>query len=167
LPILVGIGHQRDSSIVDMVAHRSLKTPTAVAEFLIEKMQNTENELFNLIENISNLISNKTSAQSQTLEQIKWRISHRLKNLVDTKQFGLKHLNMSIKNHSYNIVQFHRNKISLVENKINSLSPLNLLKRGYSITVIDSKRVTSVKEVQKGNKVTTILTDGSFTSEIV
>jgi len=61
LPIIAGIGHQRDVSILDMVAHTSVKTPTAAAELLIEYMQQTENEVLNLIADIQQIVQYKVA----------------------------------------------------------------------------------------------------------
>jgi exodeoxyribonuclease VII large subunit len=166
LPILTGIGHQRDVSIVDMVANRSLKTPTAVAEFLIGTLQDTENQLFETTENIVDAVRNLISGQEYFLENIKWKITQRLKSSVERENFELKRLKMSIENATHNAVNFQENRLTLLENKINALSPLNLLKRGYSITLTDNQRLTSSKDVKAGQKIKTILYDGSFESEV-
>jgi exodeoxyribonuclease VII large subunit len=167
LPILAGIGHQRDVSIVDMVAHHSLKTPTAVAEYLIDCLQDAENQLFETAENIVGITQNLIAKQEHYLETVKWKITHQLKSSVERENFELKRLNISLKNNVQNAVSFQQNRLALLENKINTLSPLTLLQRGYSITLLDNQRLTSAKNVKAGQTIKTILWDGSLESEVV
>jgi len=70
LPVISGIGHEKDISIVDMVSHTSLKTPTAVAEFLISEMADFEATIDNLFENISSLVTEKISDEQKRIELI-------------------------------------------------------------------------------------------------
>lgn len=67
LPILTGIGHDKDKSIADEVAHRSLKTPTAVADFLLESFQTCEAELWEQFDNFSKVVKKHLTGQRQRL----------------------------------------------------------------------------------------------------
>lgn len=70
LPVISGIGHEKDVSIVDMVSHTSLKTPTAVAEFLVAKIAEFEDYIDSLFENISSLVLEKLSDEQKRIEII-------------------------------------------------------------------------------------------------
>ncbi|MFN8207917.1 MAG: exodeoxyribonuclease VII large subunit, partial [Bacteroidales bacterium] len=70
LPVLTGIGHEKDDSVVDMVAHTRLKTPTAVAEFLISRVSSYEEQLMELFEEALTLTREKLEMQHNQLENL-------------------------------------------------------------------------------------------------
>ena len=67
LPVITGIGHEQDDSIVDLVAHTRLKTPTAVAAFLVDRMAERNAELDNMVEEITGLVQDKVQMAKQEL----------------------------------------------------------------------------------------------------
>jgi len=82
LPVIAGIGHQRDFTILDMVAHTSVKTPTAVAEFLIAHLQETENDALDVFSDIRSVIKNRIEYELRKTEQAKLRIKQTLLSWV-------------------------------------------------------------------------------------
>ncbi len=74
LPVIVGIGHEKDRSIIDMVSNTSLKTPTAVAEFLVSKSYKFEQEVINLFSNTYTYVSNSINTESNLLETLNLRL---------------------------------------------------------------------------------------------
>jgi len=82
LPVIAGIGHQRDYTILDMVAHTSLKTPTAVAEFLIANLQEAENAAMDLLSDIRSFIKNRIEQELRKADQAKMRIKQTLRSWV-------------------------------------------------------------------------------------
>ena len=86
LPIIAGIGHQRDLSIVDMVVHTSVKTPTAAATFLIEAMEGAKGKLTDTYNAIYHLLRNKLNNQQQRISDISWKIKHALLNKTASKK---------------------------------------------------------------------------------
>ncbi|MFA6581930.1 MAG: exodeoxyribonuclease VII large subunit [Paludibacter sp.] len=167
LPIIAGIGHQRDVTILDMVAHTSLKTPTAVAEFLISSLQETENNLLEIVSNIQNLIQNSIEAQTRFIIQTQMRIKQTLRSWVVQKT----HLLNNQKNRLHTGIRMQllkqNNKLLLLEKNIETHSPSFLLKHGYTITTRNGIRITSVKQVKSGDKIRTFAVDGDFESEVM
>ena len=166
LPILAGIGHQRDLSIVDIVAHESLKTPTAVAEFLIDKMQNAENELFNLAENISDTVLKKIEIKRIYLENAKWKISQRLKSSIEKQKFEIQTKRLRLENAAKNQILHRTNRLNFLEKTLLANSPLNILKKGYTITTLNGRKISPAKELSPGDKITSIFYDGKVESEV-
>ncbi|MHB9055687.1 MAG: exodeoxyribonuclease VII large subunit [Paludibacteraceae bacterium] len=167
LPIIAGIGHQRDISILDMVAHTSLKTPTAVAEFLIHLLQEAENDLFDLVSGIASVAKNQINNQLQQLDLIKFKIKQasrtgylKEKHLFESKQYRLVNLFRQR-------INLENNKLRIFENTLQTRSPKYLLEKGYSITTLNGKRLISKTEIREGDKVRTYLSDGDFESEIL
>jgi len=166
LPIISGIGHQRDISILDMVAHTSVKTPTAVAEFLIFNLQETENQVVEMFSDIRYLVKNRIENEYRTINQAQMRIKHTLRSWVVQKA----HLLDRQKRRLLSNVRLHlvkqNNKLLLLEKNIETHSPGYLLRHGYTITTFNGKRITSVQQVKPGDKVRTYVHDGGFESEV-
>ncbi|MDO9152833.1 MAG: exodeoxyribonuclease VII large subunit [Paludibacter sp.] len=166
LPVITGIGHQRDVSILDMVAHTSVKTPTAAAEFLIETMQQAESAMISLVTEIEQIVSNKIAEQKRFLDQIKWNITQNLQSKVSKKNLLHERQKNRLKSTFRFIVNKQQNKLMLLEKSIESHSPSFLLKHGYTITTLNGKRITSVKQVKAKDIIRTVVHDGGFESEV-
>ena len=167
LPIISGIGHQRDISILDMVAHASVKTPTAAAEFLISIMQESENQVLNLVADIQDIIRTNIENEIRFFDQKKLRIRQILQSWVVQKSYVLERQKSQLK--SMVRMQFLKqsNRLALLEKNIETHSPTFLLKHGYTITTLNGKRITSGKQVKPGDKIRTFVADGEFGSEVV
>ena len=166
LPIIAGIGHQRDISILDMVAHTSVKTPTAAAEFLISAMQQAENQVIDIIADIQSVIKNNIEHQTRFINQKQDRIKQILRSWVVQKT----HLHDKQKSRLKSSIRMQllkqNNKLALLEKNIETHSPSFLLKHGYTITTLNGKRITSAKQVKISDKIRTFVVDGDFESEI-
>lgn len=188
LPIITGIGHERDETILDLVAHTKAKTPTAVAELLInlalteyniindfaidlkkncDRRLQQENQILNHFE-IKNTLSLKNHIQQQTLN-LEW-ITKSLKNFLTnyTKQENqkLQHISKQLCMNSRLQIENKSNEINTTEKYIDLLSPLNMLKKGYTYTLKDGKLVKSKDSLTLGDKITTVFHDGEIASSI-
>lgn len=166
LPIIAGIGHQRDLSIVDMVAHTSVKTPTAAAELLIDKMSIAREQMTDAYTAIYQLLSRRGQQQQQLMTQSGWRIRHALQNKTSLKKIQLEKHKSRLSTAIKLIINNQQNKLTLLDKSIERHSPAFLLQYGYTITTINGKKITSVKEIKSGNKVHTYLSDGDFGSTV-
>lgn len=166
LPVISGIGHQRDVSILDMVAHSSVKTPTAAAEFLISKMKDAENVWKNIFSDISYLVQNKTENEFRKLDQTQMRITHTLRQWVTKRSHAFETHQNRLQNSVRMQIVRQKNKLLILEKSIESHSPSYLLKHGYTITALNGKRISSIKEVKAGDKIRTFVHDGEFESEV-
>lgn len=166
LPIIAGIGHQRDSSILDMVAHTSVKTPTAAAEFLIEQIQDTEKNLNTVAVEIENIVSEKLSDEARKLEFLKIKIKQASKTGLMYETNRLNRYIYRIKSAYKNHILEENNKLNLLHTNINSHSPKFLHERGYTITTLNGKRLTSKNELKPGDKLQTHFADGSVGSRV-
>ncbi|MDD2995661.1 MAG: exodeoxyribonuclease VII large subunit [Paludibacter sp.] len=166
LPIISGIGHQRDFSILDMVAHSSVKTPTAAAELLISKMKDAENVWKNIFSDISYLVQNKTENEFRKLDQTQMRITHTLRQWVTKRSHALETHQNRLQNSVRMQIVRQKNKLLMLEKSIESHSPSYLLKHGYTITALNGKRISSIKEIKAGDRIRTFVHDGEFESEV-
>ena len=167
LPVIAGIGHQRDVSILDMVAHTSVKTPTAVAEFLISKMQTAENMAINVISDIRYIIRTRIETESRLINQTQLQIKQTLRGWVLQKTHMLERQKSRLQSNVRMQLLKQNNKLSLLDKNIETHSPVFLLKHGYTITTLNGKRITSGKQVKSGDQIRTYVSDGDFESEII
>ena len=166
LPIIAGIGHQRDISILDMVAHTSVKTPTAAAEFLISVIQEAEDQVVNLLADIQDIIKNKIENEVRFFDQTRLRIKQILRSWVLQKSYVVERQKNRLKSALRMQLLKQANRLSLLEKNIETHSPAFLLKHGYTITTFNGKRITSSKQVKQGDKIRTFVADGDFGSEV-
>lgn len=166
LPIIAGIGHQRDISILDMVAYTNLKTPTAVAEFLISCLQDAENQVVNIIADIQNLVKSNIENESRFIVQTQMRIKQTLRSWVIQKTHSLDRQKNRLKSTLRMQLLKENNNLALLEKNIETHSPNFLLKHGYTITTLNGKRITSARQVKSGDKILTFVHDGEFGSEV-
>ena len=167
LPIIAGIGHQRDVSILDMVAHTSVKTPTAAAEYLISALEKAEEEIDELASELCNFTSNIIQKEHKSLELYMLKIKQASKTGYLKEQNRLSNYLFQLKSMYRNRIHRETNKLALIATRIETQSPKYLYERGYTITTVHGKRITSALQVKPGDKVTTHLADGHFDSEVV
>jgi exodeoxyribonuclease VII large subunit len=166
LPVIAGIGHQRDISILDMVAHTSVKTPTAAAEFVISIMQNAENKAINILADIQDEIKQRIDFEKRNLDHVQLRLKQTLRNRSLQKTHELEKQKVRLKTAVRMQLLLQTNRLVLFEKNIETHSPSFLLKHGYTITTLNGKRITSAKQVKKGDKIRTFAADGDFGSEV-
>jgi len=167
LPIVSGIGHQRDISILDMVANSSVKTPTAAAELLISVLQNAESRMSSVVADIQHLVKNKIDIENRLINQAQMRIKQTLRSWVLQKVHLLDRQRNSLQSSIRMQLLKQNNKLSLLEKNIETHSPQFLLKHGYTITTLNGKRITSAKQIKSGDQIRTYVGDGDFESQII
>ena len=145
LPIITGIGHDRDESILDMVSHQRVKTPTAAAAFLIDHAQ----AVFEALNDAQQRITRYAQLRFQTQEAQLSTLNTQLSTLVDRKLTN----------------EVHR--LELFEEKLKALDPTLLLRRGYSITLKDGHAVRDPKTLLPGDKIETRLEKGTIKSSVI
>lgn len=138
LPILTGIGHTRDVSVLDMVAFQALKTPTAVAAFLVERMDEQMERMQRLTYRL----------QQTALRQVLLR-RHRVEQLEQRLYAGVQAWAM-----------FRRNHIRMLEQRVETLNPERVYRLGYSLLRKDGRVVRSVADCRQGDTVSAELADG-------
>ena len=144
IPVLTGIGHDHDFHIADMVAHKSVKTPTAAAGFLIDIFAAEEQQVLYLSGRLFSAIETRVIVETNRLENYK-------RNLMEGYRSNISN-------------SMHR--LDMLQQRILSNNPLTLLKKGYSITLCNGKRVYSVDDVVRGNNVKVFMDKGILNCNI-
>lgn len=164
LPIITGIGHERDDTVLDSVAHTRVKTPTAAAEFLIESMNNAADELDTLTVRLQESVRNRLMEEQRKLVSYKNRIPSAAYRRLSGAKLSLLTARKDIVQVVTSSVSRHRHHLELLQQRLTDASPEKQLARGYSITLKDGKVVKDTALIQEGDSVTTRLYQGEFTS---
>ena len=144
LPILSGIGHTRDMSIVDMVAHTSVKTPTAAAEWLIERVAKQVEMISQLVLRLQRATQYAVVQENNKLQAYMQRMSHAAQRLLMQEQ----------------------NRLQMWTKTIELHSPERIFKMGYSLTMVNGKPVMRKEDVKEGDVLKTYLQDGVVESVV-
>jgi exodeoxyribonuclease VII large subunit len=189
LPIITGIGHDRDESILDMVSHTRVKTPTAAAQLLISHLDNTQQRidqcrerliryvqakmetehlrLARLSERIPALFTIVKSRQEAHLGQLQQIIIACIQRRIDREQARLDSLSAKLQPLTSGILQKEHHRLELLTQRTKSLDPAILLKRGYSITLHNGKAVRTPSQLKPGDLLETRLEQGTIRSEVI
>ena len=166
LPIITGIGHERDESILDMISHTRVKTPTAAAAFLIEHLK----EILDVINGSQELITRYAQQKLSTLNSQLSTLSElipRLFSIVKTRQEAkIDTMSQRITMLLERRLLAENHRLQLMEEKLKALDPQLLLKRGYSITLHNGRAVKDATALKAGDEIETRLANGAIHSVV-
>jgi exodeoxyribonuclease VII large subunit len=232
LPVLTGIGHEKDDTIADMVANTRLKTPTAVAEFLIGKFDGAASEIARLESAFFEMITDKINEENQRIEgaarvlkplvnskiervkrllgQFTIELKSMVREAINQQQFHLLHLSDELKSGTHSFIRIrnkelislatnttlkakselntekqkiasnerrlfvgtkqlldkHDNLLKSLEKNKKLVDPIAILRRGFSITLLNGKAVKGADELSGGQQLETILSKGKVKSVV-
>lgn len=166
LPILTGIGHDRDESVVDMVAAVRCKTPTAVAAYLVETMMDLEAELKEMNGALSNALRRVVHEETRSLDLLSHALSGAFRLAVQSALQATDLLEDRLANAFRGYLRDEGHRLELMEKSLTLVSPEAILKKGYSLTMCDGKVVTNAAMLRKGGKLTTYVQNGKVESVI-
>ena len=186
LPVIVGIGHERDVTVLDYVANMRVKTPTAAAEWLIKRGENALEWLRLTGANILQIVSDRIAGSKEQLSRIEALLPtaplvavDREKSRLHTHtmalaQIGarriapeltrLEHTMKSISQAAEVVLRRKSDRLNSLQEMLNALSPEATLRRGYSITRVNGKTVTDASQVSAGAEIETTLANGTIIS---
>ena len=189
IPVLTGIGHSTNETVAEMVAFKNAITPTELADFLIQAFHNFSVPVQQLRETLvstttgiladekAELLGSARYFKSVT-NQLLIHNRHEVRSYARSasqhlvyyfqkkKQLGSDYLNR-LKKSTVSLQRSRTIELANVEKSINLMDPINILKRGFTITLKDGKAVTSLADVKPGDTTTTVTADGTITSAVV
>lgn len=145
IPVVVGIGHDRDQTVLDHVSHTSVKTPTAAAAFIVEHQANALARLQELATRIPQAARTRIESERQRI--------HRIASLLPVSVGRLQ--------------ERIRHRLDMLEQRIMGMNPDTLLRRGYSITTAAGNILHSISQVAEGDILVTRLEDGELHSRVI
>ena len=166
LPIITGIGHERDDTVIDKVAHTRVKTPTAAAEFLIACMDQLANRLDELAYRLQQGVRNRLLWEHRRMEGLKQRIPNAVYKRIGDAKYALLSAQRNLQMASRQFLSIKKHRLELLQQRLNDALPEKQLARGYSITLKDGKAVKDATLLKEGDVVTTRLFNGEVKSVI-
>ena len=191
IPTISAVGHEIDFTIADFVADLRAPTPTGAAEMAVPQLNDVKNYLDQINNRLNKSLINKININKKHLEEIKKhyiftnpisiyqskelvfdgildRLKFSLTNLVHVKEKKYNEIVSSyILKKPYDLIDKKGNRYLQVISKLEALSPLKTLQRGYSITKKDGKVINSVKDVKKDDKLEINLNDGNIDVKVI
>lgn len=166
IPVLIGIGHEIDQSVLDIVAYRSLKTPTAVAAFIIEHNADFESRLEEQFRWIQDQAMDLIRLEQQHLADLAQSLHHGVASRIKLEENKLRHLLSMIGSAGKQLVHLHMKKIDFMHSLLLAIDPDKVLARGYTITTREGRSVSTSKELKEGMSIQSIFYDGIVNSKV-
>lgn len=166
LPVITGIGHERDDTVLDSVAHTRVKTPTAAAELLIQRVGEAAERLEELSARLQQGAYTLLEQEQRRLVTMQARIPALVHRKLFEARFTLLTARKDLSQVTQNLLSRQRHRLELLQQRVADNSPEKLLSRGYSITLKDGKAVTDASLLQPGDQLTTRLLKGEVQSTV-
>ncbi len=188
LPIIVGIGHNRDESVLDLVANMSVKTPTAVAAFLIDRLAAVAARVDAAATSLSKYVTNRIEQEKSRIKYlsivlpslyaaVKSRENMRISRMSDSLYVAVRQIVASEKARLdlmpqrlsgawRQAVTGESHRLQMLEQRVAASDPKRMLARGYTLTLHDGRAVTDLSSLKKGDMLTTLFAGGEVVSEV-
>lgn len=167
LPVLTGIGHERDETVLDYVAHTKVKTPTAAAAFIIEHQAEEAALLDDLYQRITHSAKEQIQREKQRLEHQRAVLPLLFMGFYQKGENKLMLLSQRLSSSAKQSLEREKHSLQLMQQRLDSLDPRLLLKRGYTITTCGGKLVRSIEGLAEGEVLTTQTEKGEIYSKVV
>lgn len=188
IPIITGIGHDRDECILDMVSHTRVKTPTAAAAFLIDHLAEVYDELTELTDRMGHAVRRRLETErvrlaglstrmpmlfslvktreSSRLERLMQRCASAMSAQLSRENHHLEMLSQRLPTAATKILVEQNHRIEMLAQRTASLDPKLVLRRGYSMTLSGGRVVTSADQLMDGEMIETLLANGQIISKV-
>ena len=188
LPVITGIGHDRDESVLDMVSHTRVKTPTAAAAFLVDHLEEVYERVLDAQTELLTSVRHRMEMEKARLQHLGEKIPMLFSLYKERQETMLDHwfqaLTTAIQTHlvqeTHRLEQLKRGikpgieqqmmrenyHLSLLRQRVKSLDPTLLLHRGYSMTMLNGRIVKDKSLLKSGDEIETILENGTIQSII-
>ena len=188
IPVFTGIGHSTNETVAEMISFRNAITPTALADFLLQQFHNfsvpVKDAEVKIIDKAKRLLQEEKQKFQNSiryfraitqyqLERSKGEVDLLRGSLQVQSRFMMRRERSSclekmnqLKKTTSNLLDNFDRSLANMDKQVSMLDPINILKRGFSITTIDGKTVKSYQEIKTGDVITTTLADGQVISEV-
>lgn len=167
LPVITGIGHDRDETVPDHVAHTSVKTPTAAAAFIVEHQLELLSHLQDLQQRIPLAATALMQRGEQRLALLRQRLPSTAMLMIQRERQRIDRFFMLLPMATKGLLEREKHRIDLLAQRLDGMNPELLLRRGYSITLMDGKIVTDVSVIRPETVLTTLMHGGEVTSKVL
>ena len=166
LPILTGIGHDKDTSVADMVAHTALKTPTAVAGWLVERMAETDGWLDCAALQLNDMTKAAMHASEVRLERLSGEVRRLSGELLTRQTLRLEHFTGLLPDAARDFLARQGVRLGNAAELIAGRSPERILRLGFAVLRAGGRAVTSAGSVAEGEQVEIEVSDGKIDATV-
>lgn len=166
IPVLIGIGHEIDQSVLDIVAYQSLKTPTAVADYIIERNASFEAKLDQMGVLINDEVFDRLKEEERKIASLAHAVHHGVRSRLMLENNKLTHALQLLKQAGKTAIQQHDRRIDFMQTLLTALDPDQVLARGYTITSHEGKTITQAERLEQGMIIQTTFLDGTIKSKV-
>ena len=188
LPVITGIGHERDESVLDMVSNTRVKTPTAAAAFLINNLKQTSDLIDDYRDRIIGSVKQRMEYEAQRLNRLSDKLPL-LFSLISERQMShinsltnrltaasyrmiadsngnLSNLYARLTVASQNIITNENHRLAVISERVRANDPALLLKKGFSMTTLNGRIVRNAEDVKPGDVIETTVENGRISSVV-
>ena len=164
IPVISAVGHESDFTICDFVADLRAPTPSAAAELAVPNVLTVKNDLNKNILSVEKTLISKIQNFRRHLNMLSsTRVLTSKENLLDEYKMKISLVSDKLDASMQNILKDRKHTYGILCAKLNAISPLNTLSRGYAmVQKDDGKALSSINEIEMGERVTVSLSDGNF-----
>ncbi len=167
LPVITGIGHDKDTSVADMVAHTALKTPTAVAGWLVERMSGIDGWLDGAALQLHDDVLRLTRREQLHLEELTGDLRHLPAGVLRQRGLELENRNEAFRQAVELFLRQQQQRLGTTAELIESRSPRHILRMGFAVVRSEGRAVRSASGVAAGQSLEIEVADGRFGAEVV
>ncbi|MBQ2373630.1 MAG: exodeoxyribonuclease VII large subunit [Alistipes sp.] len=166
LPVLTGIGHDKDTSVADMVAHTPLKTPTAVAAWLVERMARMEGWLEEMMVQLASLATARTKSEELRLERLMAELKLQAATYCQRSEAQMKLMLEQLQSLVARRLEKEKNRLEVAQRSVEALSPQRIMQLGFAVVRSGGRLLKSVEDAQAGELIEIELKDGAIKARI-
>lgn len=166
LPVLTGIGHDKDTSVADMVAHTPLKTPTAVAAWLVDRMERIEGWLEEMSIQLAALATARTKSEELRLERMASELKIQATTYCQRAGAHLELMREQVEALVQRQLEREQGRLELMERSVEALSPKRIMQLGFAVVRAGGKALTSVGAAKAGEELEIELKDGVIKARV-
>lgn len=166
LPVVTGIGHDKDTSVADMVAHTALKTPTAVAGWLVERMAEVDGWLDYAALQLHDTTTAAMHASEVRLERLSGEVRHLSGELLTRQSLRLEHFTGLLPDAARDFLARQTTRLENAAELIAGRSPERILRLGFAVVRSGGKAVTSAAAVAAGERIEIEVSDGKINATV-
>lgn len=162
VPIISAVGHETDFTLCDFVSDLRAPTPSAAAELAVPDRNELLKNIGDIFGKIENTVSDKLYSEMQFIDKLNDTVRNlRPDNYIANEYIYLDSLKKEFNYIIENKIKINKTEITALANKVNTLNPINLLNKGYSIVIKNNVPINSVVNMNLGENISVRMSDGT------
>lgn len=163
LPVISGVGHERDNHICDDVASVRVKTPTGAADFLIQRFADASETIMSFAERLSSALSRFAESRAAFLKDLAHRISEAVSMNCFRQEMQIGGFESSLREAVNKRIMQEEHRLDRMQVLLEGADPTRILDKGYGIILKDGVKVTAIEQIEEGSRIAIMMRDGKVT----